>query len=71
MALIPPLKSAVVKAGSMPPFGLTSRALASSLLKLAVKSLTDSSRALHMFEPPVQSSPHDESSKFTAEGSLL
>ena len=54
----------------MPPFGLTSRALASSLLKLAVKLFTDSIPALHMFKPPVQLSPHDESPKFNTEGPL-
>ena len=70
IASISPSKSAIVKAGSIPPFGLTSCALASSLLKLAVKSFTDSIPALHMFKPPVQLIPHDQSSKFNAEGPL-
>lgn len=70
IASISPSKSAAVKAGSIPPSGLTSRALASSLLKLAVKSFTDSIPALHMFEPHVQPSPHDEASKFNTEDSL-
>ena len=71
ISLISPLKSAAVKAGSIPPFDLTSRALASSLLTMIVKSFTDSIPALDMFGPLVESIPHDESSKLNTEDALL